>query len=57
MKLQQLQEEMEQTIEDKAERFKVMEGTIGDILSSTQVRLILHISTRIRAREKNSGLC
>lgn len=49
MKLQQLQEEMEQTIEDKAERFKVMEGTIGDILSSTQVRLILHISTRIRA--------
>ncbi|KAH6806761.1 sucrose synthase 6 [Perilla frutescens var. frutescens] len=36
MKLQHLQEEIEQTIEDKVERSKVMEGTIGDILSSTQ---------------------
>lgn len=38
MKLQQLQEEIEQTIEDKVERSKVMEGTLGDILNSTQVR-------------------
>ncbi|KAG6423938.1 hypothetical protein SASPL_114346 [Salvia splendens] len=36
MKLQHLQEEIEQTIEDKAERSKVMEGTLGDILNSTQ---------------------
>lgn len=38
MKLQQLQEEIEQTIQDKVERSKVMEGTLGDILNSTQVR-------------------
>ncbi|KAL1563093.1 Sucrose synthase 7 [Salvia divinorum] len=36
MKLQHLQEEIEQTIEDKVERSKVMEGTLGDILNSTQ---------------------
>lgn len=37
MKFQQLKEEMEQTIEDKNERSKVLEGSLGDILSSTQV--------------------
>ncbi|KAL8547789.1 hypothetical protein ACS0TY_007212 [Phlomoides rotata] len=36
MKLQHLQDEIEQTIEDKVERSKVLEGTLGDILSSTQ---------------------
>ncbi|XP_057812386.1 sucrose synthase 7-like isoform X2 [Salvia miltiorrhiza] len=36
MKLQHLQEEIEQTIEDKVERSQVMEGTLGDILNSTQ---------------------
>lgn len=40
MKLQQLQEEIEQTIEDKVERSKVMEGTLGDILNSTQVWIV-----------------
>lgn len=37
MKLQHLQDEIEQTIADKAERSQVLEGTLGDILSSTQV--------------------
>ncbi|XP_051136647.1 sucrose synthase 7-like [Andrographis paniculata] len=36
MKFQQLKEELEQTIEDKVERAKVLEGSLGDILSSTQ---------------------
>lgn len=37
MKFQQLKDEVEQTIEDKVERAKVLEGSLGDILSSTQV--------------------
>lgn len=37
MKFQNLMDEIEQTIEDKAERAKVLEGSLGDILSSTQV--------------------
>nr|GMC77578.1 sucrose synthase 5-like [Ipomoea batatas] len=36
MKLKHLTEEIEQTIEDKAERSKVFEGTVGQIMSSTQ---------------------
>ncbi|KAG8378645.1 hypothetical protein BUALT_Bualt07G0006900 [Buddleja alternifolia] len=36
MKFQQLNNEIEQTIEDKLERSKVLEGSLGDILSSTQ---------------------
>ncbi|KAL0421699.1 UNVERIFIED_CONTAM: Sucrose synthase 5 [Sesamum latifolium] len=36
MKFQQLQDEVEQAIEDKVERAKVLEGSLGDILSSTQ---------------------
>lgn len=41
MKLQHLQEEIEQTIEDKVERSKVMEGTLGYILNSTQVGVVV----------------
>ncbi|KAL2253888.1 UNVERIFIED_CONTAM: Sucrose synthase 6 [Sesamum indicum] len=36
MKFQQLQDEVEQAIEDKVERAKVLESSLGDILSSTQ---------------------
>ncbi|KAL9170938.1 hypothetical protein ABFS82_04G178700 [Erythranthe guttata] len=36
MKPQHLKDEIEQTIEDKAERSKVLEGSLGDILCSTQ---------------------
>ncbi|KAK4479260.1 hypothetical protein RD792_014771 [Penstemon davidsonii] len=36
MKFQQLKDEIDQTIEDKVERSKVLEGSLGDILSSTQ---------------------
>ncbi|KAI3464193.1 hypothetical protein Pfo_020856 [Paulownia fortunei] len=36
MKFQHLKDEIEQTIEDKVERSKVLEGSLGDILSSTQ---------------------
>ncbi|KAL0357625.1 UNVERIFIED_CONTAM: Sucrose synthase 5 [Sesamum calycinum] len=36
MKFQQLQDEVKQGIEDKVERAKVLEGSLGDILSSTQ---------------------
>ncbi|KAL0318669.1 UNVERIFIED_CONTAM: Sucrose synthase 7 [Sesamum angustifolium] len=36
MKFQHIKDEIEQTIEDKIERSKVLEGSLGDILSSTQ---------------------
>ncbi|KAG5617692.1 hypothetical protein H5410_017516 [Solanum commersonii] len=36
MKLKNLMEEIENTIEDKAERTKVLEGSLGQTLSSTQ---------------------
>lgn len=38
MKYQQLKEETEKSIEDEVERGKVLEGSLGQILSSTQVR-------------------
>ncbi|KAL0356405.1 UNVERIFIED_CONTAM: Sucrose synthase 6 [Sesamum radiatum] len=36
MKFEHIKDEIEQTIEDKIERSKVLEGSLGDILSSTQ---------------------
>ncbi|KAL2555324.1 Sucrose synthase 6 [Forsythia ovata] len=36
MKSQHLKEEIEKTIEDKLERSKILEGSVGDILNSTQ---------------------
>ncbi|KAK4426997.1 Sucrose synthase 6 [Sesamum alatum] len=36
MKLQQLKDEVEQAIEDKVERARVLEGSLGHILNSTQ---------------------
>lgn len=51
MKHQTLMDEIEESIEDKSERSKVLEGSLGQILSSTQVmfhdlfpHLDLHIS-------------
>lgn len=38
MKYQQLKEEIEKSIEDEVERGKVLEGSLGQVLSSTQVR-------------------
>lgn len=43
MKLKNLMEEIESTIEDKVERTKVLEGSLGQILSSTQVTTITNI--------------
>lgn len=40
MKLKHLTEEIEKTIEDKAERTKILEGSLGKIMSSTQVSTI-----------------
>lgn len=40
MKLKNLMEDIENTIEDKAERTKVLEGSLGQTLSSTQVNTI-----------------
>lgn len=37
MKHQDLMDEIEKSIEDKLERSKVLEGSLGRILSSTQV--------------------
>lgn len=37
MKYQEIMEDMENSIEDKAERIKVLEGLLGYILSSTKV--------------------
>lgn len=37
MKHQNLMDEIEKSIEDKVERSKVLEGSLGRILSSTQV--------------------
>ncbi|KAL3618100.1 Sucrose synthase 6 [Castilleja foliolosa] len=50
MKFQQLKDEIEQTIEDKVERSKVLEGTLGDILSSTQEAAVVppHVAFAIR---------
>ncbi|CAA0836163.1 Sucrose synthase 6 [Striga hermonthica] len=36
MKFQHVKDEIEQTIDDKLERSKILEGSLGDILSSTQ---------------------
>ncbi|GAA0146129.1 hypothetical protein LIER_06155 [Lithospermum erythrorhizon] len=41
MKYRDLKEEIERTVEDKHERTKVLEGTIGDILSSTQEAVVV----------------
>ncbi|GFP99070.1 sucrose synthase 6 [Phtheirospermum japonicum] len=50
MKFQHLKDEIEQTIEDKVERSKVLEGTLGDILSSTQEAAVVppHVAFAIR---------
>lgn len=40
MKLKHLTEEIEETIEDKAERTRILEGSLGKIMSSTQVSTI-----------------
>lgn len=40
MKLHHLMEEMEQVIDDKNERNRVLEGNLGYILGSTQVFLL-----------------
>lgn len=40
LKVKQLIEEMELVVEDKTERNRVMEGVLGLMLTSTQVRLI-----------------
>lgn len=43
MKQQQVMDEIEKSIEDKRERIKVLEGSLGQILTSTQVLYILSI--------------
>jgi sucrose synthase len=47
MKLHDLMEEVERTIDDKIERNHVLEGNLGFILSSTQV-LCLYIRPNYR---------
>lgn len=42
MKQQQLMNEIEKSIEDKRERIKVLEGSLGQILISTQVLFSLY---------------
>lgn len=43
MKLQHLLDEIENVIDDKMERTKVLEGVLGDIWYSTQVRVSLSL--------------
>lgn len=44
MKLQQIMEEVEKSIEDKQERSKVLEGLLGYILISTKVIFREHLT-------------
>lgn len=44
MKLQQIMEEVEKSIEDKKERSKVLEGLLGYILTSTKVLFREHFT-------------
>lgn len=44
LKVKQLMEEMEEVIDDRMERSRVMEGVLGHMLNSTQVLLIFSLS-------------
>lgn len=45
MKIHHLMEEMDRTIDDKSERNQVLEGTLGFILSTTQVLNLFTLPT------------
>ncbi|KAJ8554087.1 hypothetical protein K7X08_024765 [Anisodus acutangulus] len=49
-KKENLMEEIENTIEDKAERTKVLEGSLGQILSSTQEAAVVPLYVAFAAR-------